>query len=129
MKLLALCIGILALPGCASHPEQERLDELDQSAGLPLGLAWMPSSSEVVVSAGGIEHVLLPGARNAPSAHASRATPTKEASNDAVQPEAGDKLLDEQAVRDPIPSASRGTHSQSRRLTHEDAGDACPIVE
>jgi hypothetical protein len=131
MKLLALCIGILALPGCASHPEQERL-EVDQSAGVPMGLAWMPSSNEVVVSVGGIEHVLLPGARNAARTHASRATATKEASNDAVQPvrpPADGQRIDQQEVRDPVPSASQSPQSSSGRRAHDDVGDACPIVE
>lgn len=132
MKLLALCIGMLALSGCASHPEQERLDEVDRSAGVPLGLAWMPSSSEVVVSVGSIEHVLLPDARNAPSARASLMTATKDVSRDVVQPVrplAGSKQLDEQEVREPVPRASQGTHSTTHRHAHADVGDACPIVE
>lgn len=132
MKLLALCVGLLALPGCASQPDQEILDEVNRSAGVPLGLAWMPSSSEVVVSVGSIEHVLLPDARNAPSTHASPTTATKDVSSDAVQPvrpRAGSKQLDEQEVREPVPSASQGTHSTTRRHAHADVGDACPIVE
>ena len=126
MKLLALCIGMLALSGCASQRQPERVDERDLSAGVPLGLAWLPSSNEVVVSVGGIQHVLLPGARNAPSTHASPETATKEGSSDAVQPvrtRVGGQRLDEQEVLDPIPS------STSRRDLHTEVGDACPIVE
>lgn len=132
MKLLTLWIGILALQGCASHPEQEVVDEVNRSAVLPLGLAWMSSSNEVVVRVGGIEHVLLPGARNTPSMHAAHATATKEASNDAVQSvrsSTSGQRLDEQEVRDSIPSASRGIPASSRRRAHEESGDACPIVE
>lgn len=126
MKWLALCIGMLAMSGCATQPEQEQSQAVDLSAGVPLGLAWMPSSNDVVVSVGGIEHALLPAAPNAPTAHASRATPTQADSNDAaqpLQPRARGQRRDEQTMRDTVPS------SMPRRHLHIEVGDACPIVE